>query len=359
MKICQILYSGLGGHGNVVFSLIDGDKEHLTNNYLIFYGIEDVKKEYEENCKKLQLPYSVIVKKRGSNLRSWKQVFNKLIQQKPDVILLHSITLVVVGICYKIIHYKTKLIVIEHNANQIKRRSEWLWSFLSLALSNWVIYLSDTYKNEIKKKFSFFSFKNTQIISNGINLDVYSPEKNKTELDFTITMIGRFTQFRDHDTLINACNKCLKKIPNLKLILAGDGETFEDIKKGTLNKNLKSFIQFTGTLNEKEILNLLHSTTVYVHSSLAETMSTSIMQAMAVGLPIISTNISGIRNMLTDNQTALLFEPQNVDQLSKLILQLHSNYELRENISINARLYAENKFSNETMFSLYYNLMKT
>jgi len=65
MRVTQILYSGLGGHGSVVFSLLDADKKKEWQPALIFYGIEDVLPEYENVCRKKDIPFLYIRKKSG------------------------------------------------------------------------------------------------------------------------------------------------------------------------------------------------------------------------------------------------------------------------------------------------------
>ena len=65
MKILHILYSGLGGHGNVFFSIISADKKKTFQYEAIFNGIEEVKQDYIDSCKVNGIPWKFVTKKPG------------------------------------------------------------------------------------------------------------------------------------------------------------------------------------------------------------------------------------------------------------------------------------------------------
>src|SRR5688572_12681088 len=94
MKILQVLFSGLGGHGSVAFSLVRGDRRRTHAHIMLFYGVELLAPGYADTCDELGVAHAVILKKPGLDLASWRQVIARIRRESPDVVLLHSTSLV-------------------------------------------------------------------------------------------------------------------------------------------------------------------------------------------------------------------------------------------------------------------------
>jgi glycosyltransferase involved in cell wall biosynthesis len=112
-------------------------------------------------------------------------------------------------------------------------------------------------------------------------------------------------------------------------------------------------VHFLGVLNEIQLVEFYSSLGIYVHTSYGETMSTSIMQAQASGLPIIASDVKGINNVIRTDVNGFLVELNNVEKLTEKIEILIESAELRMNFSRASRLYAEKHLSNEIMFEMY------
>jgi glycosyltransferase involved in cell wall biosynthesis len=361
MKTLQILYSGLGGHGSVFYSIITGDKQKQLDSSALFYGVEPLKQEYAEKCDLLGVPYSYIGKRVGLDISSWFRVFKAIKQSKADYILMHSMNLVVVGILAKLVLGK-RLIVVEHTANNVKTMAEWLWTILAILFANKVVLLTETYNQELSNKIPFiYDKRKIEIVANGIDLHVFFAQKNYiTNNKIVIAMQARFSSSKDHLTLIKAFRNLKIKMSdnfNLKLILAGSGESMSGVQDKVLEYGLEDYIQFPGMLDERSLVSLLQKTSIYVHSSVAETMSTAIMQTMAIGLPIIATDIPGINEMIEHGKTGYLFSPRDVNGLEEKLNILINNPEERKRIGRNAREYAVNFLSNTRMAEKYVNLL--
>ena len=70
MKVLHILYSGLGGHGNVFFSLVDADEAHEFTYVGVFYGIEEMRDSYKQRAESIDLPWYFVKKKVGVDMAS-------------------------------------------------------------------------------------------------------------------------------------------------------------------------------------------------------------------------------------------------------------------------------------------------
>lgn len=356
-KVCQILFSGLGGHGSVVFSLLDADTQQQWDSSLLFYGNEPVRQEYIDYCEKKGIAYGAVLKKPGISADSYMSVYRFLKQQQPDVIILHSPSLILVAAWFCFLR-KTKLILVEHNPLQIKRRSEWICSYLSMFLCHRVVYLTDQYAQEMKQKLAFFfRQRRTVIIPNGIDTALFSEGRKDEGSPLRITMIARFSSGKDQHTLLMAFAQLKQQLSGnpVELYLAGDGDTLEGLKKIAASQHIPDVV-FPGMLSEPAIIQVLKATDIYVHSTLSETMSTAIMQALSCGLPVIASDIPGVNNLVS-NENGMLFPEKNINVLTDKMIRLINDEAERKALGKKARRYAEEHLSSAKMFASYNNIV--
>lgn len=355
MKVTQVLYSGLGGHGSVAFSIIGGDIHKKHDFSMVFQGIEPLIDDYKKKCAKLQIPYQNVHTKSLPLLINWFKSFLAIVKQKPNVVLLHSINLVALVPILRIIGIK--VIAIDHTSINAKSKKDWIYLKLSLFLCRHVVFLTDSHASEIQKMLNKrLSRSEYAIINNGIDTHLYSPKNLLSTLPppFIFMMQGRFTPVKDFYTLITAVNLLKKQtgIP-FKVRLAGDGETKSDCERLVNQLQIDDIVSFEGMLNEQEMVNLIAQTHVYVHSSHSEAMSTAVMQAMAAGKPVIASDIAGMQNLIAHQKTGLLFEESNAQQLAELLAQCINGSIDITRLAQSARTFAEERLSMEQMFSKY------
>jgi len=357
VKLAHILYSGLGGHSSVVFSFIEAENNQEFEHVLIFFGIEDMPVAYLNKCKELKIAYYAIKKNPGLDIASQKKITGLLKEISPNVILLHSVNLILPIFKYTI-GKKIKLISIEHQANELKTKREWIGSFFVMLLSDKVVYLTESYKNQIKNKLRFvFKTNKVSIINNGINIDLFKPADFVNERNLIrIGMLSRLTAIKDHLTLIDAFKLLLDKAGNkqeMMLLLAGEGETKKSLMEKVNDLKLQDNVVFCGMLSEMESVTFLNSLDIYVHASFGETMSTAIMQAMACAKAMIVSDVDGINNMVTNNITGLLVPTQNKEVLANTLEKLLADKELQKKLGHNAVEFAQENYSNKFMYKKY------
>lgn len=359
-KMLHVLYSGLGGHGNVFLSMVDADKAKQYIYAGIFMGIEPMKEEYKTKCQERNIPYYAVLKKRGLDLKAFYQVYKSIRKEKPHIVFLHGALNILPAIVYKIIGKVTgaRVVVRETQANHLKTRQDWFWLYISMLAATRIIFLSEQYKNDVQKKLGFFFNKRkTSVIPNGIDLQQFSPKNGDIQNmgSFRIGMQGRLEKNKDHATLIKAFAALKDKsyYPKLSLHLAGDGSERGQLESLTAELGVSDKIKFHGMLREKELTALMQSLDIYVHASMGETMSTAIMQAMACRLPIIASDVKGINNMVSHNINGVLVQVKNVEALTEAIDQLINDEASREKKAAQAYAFAVDEFSNERMLASY------
>lgn len=362
MNIVQVLYPGLGGHGSVAFGLIDGSPNPREFS-MIFYGIEPVIEEYKEKCVRYHIPYRSILKKQGIDFSSYRNLFQVLRELDPQVIILHSVTLLIP--VWLFCKWKSRqFIFVEHQSNRHKRKSEWLWTRLSQHLATKIVYLTDLYKEEVNQHLNgHLAHTKIAVIPNGIPstffLSTTTTKKRPNKEGLVhLFMMSRFTPLRDHSTLIRAFDQLCRNNPqrHLQLSLAGTGETLEAAKDLSKQLAMKDKICFTGLLNENELIAYLQKVDIYIHSSLAETMSTALMQVMAQGIPIIATDIPGINNMIEHRKTGLIFAPGDIKELVELVELFIKEADFANLIGEQGREQAYSLYTPQLMYQRYKSL---
>lgn len=357
LKVVHVLYSGLGGHGSVFFSLVRADKERSVQTSAVFCGIEEVNPDYVALCKQLDVPNVSIRKKPGLDLATYARLYKTLKKAKPDIVVLHGSAFIPVAALYRFFRKKMHVIVRETQAHHLKTGREWYWLKLSVKLANRMIFLTEESLDGVDKKFPQLRVREKAvIIPNGIDTDLYKPQQTyRTNGELVIGMQSRLQKIKDHPSLLRAFHIVLTKQPEkkLKLRIAGDGTTMHELKELAALLGISEKVEFCGMLPETELKQFMDSLDIYVHATMGETMSNSIMQAMACGLPIVASNVWGVNNMLTDQTNALLVPVENPEAMAEAIGRLMNDQQMAGSLGAEARKTAEKEYSNYRLFQQY------
>ena len=346
-KIIHILYSGLGGTTEYVFNLIKADVSQEYENVILFYGIESPPSQQLLLAEKLVSKVIFIHKKQGYDRKSFKQVSELLKKEKPNIIALHINSLILTCAKYK----DAKLIFVEHQANHLKTRKEWLWTFIAQYISSYIVSFTDLYQKELKKRLSFFySTTKNIIINTGIDLALYNNLNTKTSEKIKVGIISRINGFRDHETLLKAFS--LLQYEHVELYIAGNGS----LKNGLETKFFKR-VNWVGFLDQDGICELLKKLDIYVIASFGESTSIALMQAQASRLPIIATNVKGINNVLTD-ENCVFVEPKSITDYKNALELLIKDEVKRNQLATKSLEYANNNLSHFRMFDAYKKLIE-
>lgn len=363
MKVLHILYSGLGGHGNVFFSMVDADTERKNQYEAIFFGIEEIRPEYIKMATEKGVAWHFVKKKPGLDLGAYRKIAAIIKQSAPEILFLH-------GGCYffpawyaaLVAPRKVKIIVRETVPNHLKTTVDWVGLVLSLIVAKKTVFLNVEYRDIIKKQLSlFFSDKRTMVIGNGIDLNLFKPD-HKTDPDcIRLGMQGRLSTTKDHATLIKAFDIVVKQWSgkkNFELIIAGDGTQRAELEKLAADLLISDKIKFLGLLKESSLPAFINSLDIYIHATLGEMMSTAIIQVMACELPIIASDVFGVNNMIHNQVNGILVPLGDEHQLASAINQYLHDPELRLRFAKNAYTFAINNYSNTQMFAKYQSLFE-
>jgi len=166
-----------------------------------------------------------------------------------------------------------------------------------------------------------------------------------------IISVGRHTYKKAPYLTILAFQKVLERHPNLKLKMIGDGELFDVSKNLVKSLGLENSVILLGALERKEIIKHLQSAFLFVQHSLvalngdSEGTPVGIIEAMAAGLPIVSTRHAGIPDVVIENETGFLVDEGDIDAMSENILTIVNNRELAETFGKKANALIQENFT--------------
>ncbi|MFZ8848980.1 MAG: glycosyltransferase family 4 protein [Thermoproteota archaeon] len=206
----------------------------------------------------------------------------------------------------------------------------------------------DAYKtfNILKKNFSFIDFKNKiiKIIPPHIDTDLFDYAEPLKKDHYELLTVGRLIKRKGIDLIIRSLKILQKEGFNVVLKIRGEGPEKRNLEMLAKKLELNNVI-FLERVSRKELANLYKSCDIYVHSSYAETIPTTIREAMSVGRPIVTTNVGVIDEYLKDGENGFLINKRDENEFAEAIAKLLSDENLRYKIGLNNRRYALEKFS--------------
>lgn len=182
----------------------------------------------------------------------------------------------------------------------------------------------------------------------GVEVKKFNPENFKEKLglrqqykidenDFVITFIGRIVKDKGINELVEAVNSLHVKYSNIKLLLIGrfenTGNPVSDITKKIIDEG--DFIIATGP--QLNIVPFLSITDLFVFPSYREGFGLSLMEAGAMNVPSIASNIPGCNEVIIDGLTGLLIEPRSTSAIIESIEKLYNDRELLDHLKLNSR----------------------
>lgn len=164
-----------------------------------------------------------------------------------------------------------------------------------------------------------------------------------------LVMVARFCAPKQQRELITAVHELLVENPEMDLSLAliGDGPEYEAVKKYTLALENNGFVDFLGA--QADAAHLLNQYDVFVLISRWEGLPISILEAMRQGLPVIASDVGGIKEMVKDEETGFLIPRENLALLKEKIKQLYDDRDTCNKLGQQGRNKYIAEFTSESM----------
>lgn len=183
---------------------------------------------------------------------------------------------------------------------------------------------------------------NCVLIPNSIIVSDYKYHERK-ELKPKLLWVRAFHKTYNPHMAVELVDALVKKYPDVQLTMVGpDVDGCMDVAKAFCEqKGLDKQITFTGKLSKKDWTQLAQNADIFINTTNYDNLPVSVIEAMALGLPVVSTNVGGIPYLVKEGKTGLLVNPDDTSAMAKAVKKLLTDNKLATDISINSRKYAE------------------
>lgn len=220
-----------------------------------------------------------------------------------------------------------------------------------VAAAQAVVAISEYNKKYIINHCGAHAAAKIQVIHCGLDLTEWHREE-KTRERHLIVAVGRLTPMKGFDVLIKAC-AILKNKVNINCQIVGSGPARRSLEQLIAKHGLYDNVRLTGAKDNQEVKELISRAAVFVAPSVwddrdgQDGIPLVLMEAMALGTPVIASTLSGIPELVDDEKNGMLVEPGNADQLAAKILRLVSDRILSFDLATAGRKKIEAEFDVE------------
>lgn len=138
----------------------------------------------------------------------------------------------------------------------------------------------------------------------------------------------------DNQTALRSFQLIRRKYPNARMSIAGSGSEISNLNCLAKEIGVSDSVTFTGRLDNKEIASLYRSADLMINPSLVDNMPISILEALACGVPVISTNVGGVPYLVQDRVNSLLVPPGDYQAMAKAAIEILGSESLADKLSV-------------------------
>jgi len=324
---------GAGGAERIILDLANGLDPLQFDVYLAAFNRGVLEPAFRRVCKEIIF----IEKKQGIDLSAMLKLSNILSQYKIDVVNAHHYMPFFYSLLGTKILHNRKLIYTEHSVPEV----EGIYSSIHGKLFRWMLYrvnrvvgVSTEIRDALRKMYPMHTKKFVAIL-NGVNIDKFSRREQRMNVreqfgfspeHFVIGTVANFREVKNHACIIRAAARLKEAYPLVRFLFVGTGFPGDlENTENTIRQMIKAFqledrVILAGY--QDDIPSVLSSLDAFCLSSFSEGLPVSVLEAMAARVPVIGTNVAGIREVIDDGKTGLLFANDNDDELASLIKKL-------------------------------------
>lgn len=256
----------------------------------------------------------------------------------------------------KSVGFPPKLVCTFHGHDAFFPINKWIYnkSYYSRLISNISAVISNScYLKEQLLDIGFHSEK-IQIMPVSVSDKFFSYQKQTKKYgnDICFIALGSLSKLKGHEYAIRCINVLIKKGFNVNLSIVGEGPQRNSLENLVMLLGLKKYVNFLGHIRHDLLPEILLQSDVFLHTSIKddnfpweETQGLAIVEAMAVGLPVICFDSGGVKENFVNEESGFLCEPKNYHKMAEIAQILIENSIIRQNVGKNARHAAQTKLS--------------
>lgn len=259
----------------------------------------------------------------------------KLIRKiSPDIIHTHLFQPRVYATIAHIFSKRPVLITQKHSIVNPKKHHMFIFlEMISIWMNDKVIAISESVKKSLKK-YEFISENKILVLPNCLD---YKKFKNKTEREIiqnkkeiVIGTVGRLEKEKGIKYLLLAMKIILTRFPNARLEIIGDGSQFKELKEFSKKLGISNSVIFFGKF--ADVIPFYKKMDIFILPSILEGFGIVLLEAMAAEVPVIATDVDGIKEVVIDGECGILVPPKNPEAIANSVTRLIENPQLTKKI---------------------------
>ena len=355
----RICIGGPATHTTLLSSKLGKDK---FDTVLVGGGIEKGEADFTEFARNNGVK-TVIIEEMSRNISLRNDVVSlikvyKLIQQvKPTIVHTHTAKAGTIGRVAAFLAHVPLIIHTFHGHafhsyfSPLKSKMFVLIERMLGCITDKIIVISQKQFQEICGQYRIAKADKIQIIPLGLELNKFlnDTQKDKHSLEFRtnwgvpsdailIGIVGRLAPIKNHVMFLEVAQQVLQTAPcnmKLKFMIVGDGELRTDLEDYVTKLGIDKYVIFTGWQTQMKVV--YDSLDIVALTSLNEGTPLTLIEAMASGKPVITTNVGGIPDLVTDGYSGILVPPNSPDIFANRLIELLKNKAMRDMLSVNGR----------------------
>jgi 1,2-diacylglycerol 3-alpha-glucosyltransferase len=207
----------------------------------------------------------------------------------------------------------------------------WLMDYISRCQH--IIVPSDSIRQQLADNYGVTS--RVTIIPTGLDLKVYQRADGEAvrrargwENDRIIISAGRLAREKNWETLLSAMPAVIQSMPDVRLVIAGDGEERASLEELASQLGIRPRVEFTGKVSFDDMPAYLKAADLFCFASVTETQGLVTLEALAAGLPVVAVDASGTRDVVENDREGLL-TANDSQALSQALLSVLKDEDLR------------------------------
>jgi glycosyltransferase involved in cell wall biosynthesis len=174
------------------------------------------------------------------------------------------------------------------------------------------------------------------VVPNGVELDRFHPDEiSRSGELLNLLTVGRLSATKRVEMLIGAVKILHNSGRKVRFTIVGGGTITEELRQTVLERNLSDIIEVAGRISSEKMPQMYRQNDIFISASMQEGMSNAMLEAMASGLPIITTRCEGVEELIADN--GIVVEEPNAEAISETIEKLADDRRAYKQMSAAAR----------------------
>jgi glycosyltransferase involved in cell wall biosynthesis len=362
--VCHLLHSLSVGGAEVLAARI---ARRLDGPYRVVFACLDELGTLGRELRKQGLPIHVIGRGSGFDLGCARRLARLLRQEQVRLVHAHQYTPFFYAVASGWFRRRPPVLFTEHGRwfPDYPRRKRIVFNRLMLRRGDRVVGVGQAVCRALVEN-EGIPARRVGLIYNGIDLPAFDRRQvDRTSLraeigcarrDLVIMQVARLDHLKDHGTALRTLERVVRRRPDARLVLIGQGPERASIVAEACRRNLDPYVRFLGL--RTDVARLLPAADMFLLTSISEGIPLTLIEAMAARLPVVSTDVGGVPEVVEHGVTGLLASSGDDAALAEAVLKLADCGDLAHSLGQAGAERAARLFSEEQMMSNYAELYR-